>query len=244
MSDGNLDVSVIVTCKGRLSHLKKTIGTLLSQVGNFSYEIVVVDYGCPDQTFKFIDLLCCAYDKQKLRCVRAQNDIEFWNLSRAMNCGACNSNGDNFLFVDADIFFPSNFIEIGFEKMFEYAGVQYCVNESPLGGNGDFYWHGIDDIERCPVSVGRMYRRHVFDSLRGFDESLADWGFQDAEFRRRFMLAGFRDCYVPGRVVFLNHGEQESVRFCRNQNKQETNEKNMDTAFSKREVNPGQWGQL
>ena len=45
--------SIITTCKGRLHHLRRTLPCMLAQGCDFAYEVVVVDFGCPQGTFDF-----------------------------------------------------------------------------------------------------------------------------------------------------------------------------------------------
>ena len=50
-------VSIIPTCKGRLHHLRETLPSMLAQDYAGDWEIVVVDYDCPDGTFEWVKSL-------------------------------------------------------------------------------------------------------------------------------------------------------------------------------------------
>ncbi len=91
-------ITCVVTCKGRLQHLQKTLPLLLEQHYPASFEVVVVDYGDPDASFEW----CVGLAHPRLIPLRILDNTELFNLSRARNCGANFRPADLFLFADAD----------------------------------------------------------------------------------------------------------------------------------------------
>ena len=67
-----ITASIIVTCKGRLEHLKQTIPRMLAQRCEFPYEVLVVDYGDPARAFSW----CQEQDQPLLGSVRVLEDVE------------------------------------------------------------------------------------------------------------------------------------------------------------------------
>jgi glycosyltransferase involved in cell wall biosynthesis len=91
--------SVIVPCKGRLHHLRRTLPNMLAQQCDFGYEVIVVDYSCPQETYDW----CCGLNVRNLTVLKVLDDAESFNHSRCRNCGACNAVGSVLAFVDADV---------------------------------------------------------------------------------------------------------------------------------------------
>ena len=90
----DIEISIIVTCKNRLSHLKKTIKNLQSQSNS---ELIVVDYDCQENTSGWVK---SNYPSAKTLVIK---DDQIFSLSRARNLGANIAQGNILLFVDADI---------------------------------------------------------------------------------------------------------------------------------------------
>ena len=89
----DIEISIIVTCKNRLSHLKKTIKNLQSQSNS---ELIVVDYDCQENTSGWVK---SNYPSAKTLVIK---DDQIFSLSRARNLGANIAQGNILLFVDAD----------------------------------------------------------------------------------------------------------------------------------------------
>ena len=70
-------IAFVVTCKGRLHHLKETLPLIVKQEPD---EIVVVDYGCPDGTAAWV-----AVNFPRVKIV--QFDSPSFNVSHARNLG-------------------------------------------------------------------------------------------------------------------------------------------------------------
>ena len=86
--------SLIVTCKGRLMHLRQTLPLFCALSDT---EVIVVDYGCPDRSGDWV-----AAHHPAVKVVRIDDDPGF-NPSRARNIAARDCQSDYLLFVDADI---------------------------------------------------------------------------------------------------------------------------------------------
>lgn len=91
--------TAIITCKGRLHHLKQTIKKFENQ-GFF--EIIVVDYDCPDGTYEYLQK-----HHPRVNAILVKNKPNF-NLADARNIGAKAATSENLLFVDADIIMHEN----------------------------------------------------------------------------------------------------------------------------------------
>lgn len=76
-------VSIITTCKGRLEHLRQTLPKMLAQQYSSRFEVIVVDYDCPDETYRW----CVELKDRRLIGARVLTDAENFNLSRANKRG-------------------------------------------------------------------------------------------------------------------------------------------------------------
>ena len=83
------EASIVVTCKGRLHHLRRTLPSMLAQCCPFAFEVIVVDFGCPQGTFDW----CRGLDVRNLVALKVLDDTDDFHLSRARNCGASVAQG-------------------------------------------------------------------------------------------------------------------------------------------------------
>jgi glycosyltransferase involved in cell wall biosynthesis len=151
--------SIIVTCKNRLSHLKITLPTFLSQENS---EVIVVDYGCAEGSFSWVST-----NFPEVKSLRVDDDPIFC-LSRARNIGAKIANGHYLFFVDADIKIIGNVLaHIKLEKNFFYQVKNSHMNN--LGGT-------------CIVP------KDAFHMIGGYDEAFVGWGGEDKDLYYRLKL--------------------------------------------------------
>src|SRR5206468_3632812 len=95
--------------------------------------------------------------------------------------------------------------------------------------------------ECCVITP--VVRRAVWETVRGYDEGFASWGYGDVDFRHRAVHRGYRDWWLGGDFVFLNHGAEDSTRFYRNRDKQATAARNLERLRDgTRPINPDGFG--
>lgn len=219
--------SVVITCKGRLAHLKVTIPLWLQQ--DVPCEVVVVDYGCPEGTADWIESL----DKPQIRAIRVTNDTEHFNQPRARNIGARYAATDTLIFADAD-FIASPDCVSRMVRLLANAGL-VCVGWSQHTDRGV----SVERNGQCAVS------RKQWQAVRGYDEVFGDdYGFDDIDFYKRCEAAGATVAYLYN-VAMIHHGDDNRVKHFRNHDKaagMERNRERMDCTT--RQVNPGDFGKL
>jgi len=192
-------VSIITTCKGRWHHLRESLPHMLGQ-DYAEFEVIVVDYDCPDETY---DVLA-ATDHSRLRAVNVASPIAPWSLPHARNVGASFANGQVLAFVDCDNMPALNYLTAGVRAMQE-SHASLCV---PVHAGGRF-------AGACLVAVD------AFHAVRGYDEALTDYGWDDVDFYLRLESQGrpsFRmspRCTIPGNLLSLiHHDDGDRMRFC------------------------------
>lgn len=187
-------ISTIITCKGRLDHLKVTlpIHVVTQMPGS---EIVVVDYGCPDGTFNWVRRL----NAPEVRCVRLKNCGHFFNPSHARNVGAMHAKHSFLAFSDADVH-PADkeWLQTGYNAIAQ-PSISIAVPEWRRGGAGI-----------CFV------RKDTFMQLRGFDEAMRGWGWEDIDFRKRASDVGNIGTYSQHLIRILKHARCRSVMYYEN----------------------------
>jgi len=181
--------SIIVTCKGRLHHLRQTLPTIVAQVCPFEFEVIVVDYGCPQGAFEW----CRELNAASLLAVRVLDGITPFNLSRARNIGAAHSAAGVLAFVDADMRLAPTWLAAACRSIL--AGRAGLCRPANLRA-------GPDRAGTCAV------RAALFHQVRGYDEQCQGWGFDDDDFYRRVTRLARCAWYAPGLIWPIRHDDQ------------------------------------
>lgn len=171
------NISIVTTCKGRLRHLQQTLPLLVAQA---PAEIIVVDYGCPDNTGDWV-----ANNYPAVVVIRV-NDDEGFCAARARNFGAMAAKLPWIFFVDADIQVSAN--------LFEWMNFNL--------DNRFFYRAGRVDGARKRDTWGTFIcSKRIFESISGFDEVFRGWGGEDDDIFRRLSWMGASESEYPGEFV-------------------------------------------
>jgi glycosyltransferase involved in cell wall biosynthesis len=103
----NVKISMVTTCKGRLSYLRESIKTWIN-LDYDNYEIIVVDYDCPDGTQKYVEETYIDEPEIEgisppVRVVKV-NNRPYFNLNDARNRGADAASGELIFMIDSDVY--------------------------------------------------------------------------------------------------------------------------------------------
>lgn len=191
-------IACVITCKGRLHHLKQTLPGI---AGLGTSEVIVVDYGCPDATGDWVEA-----NFPGVTVVRVDDDPGFC-LSRARNIGAAQSAADWLLFIDADIIAAGEWS----------AWLQQQLQP------GNFYRRdrvaGIHDADSHGTVI---CARADFVAIGGYDEIYRGWGGEDEDLYQRLALAGVTEQAFPADfVAAIRHGDDERAGWSGLRSKQE-----------------------
>jgi glycosyltransferase involved in cell wall biosynthesis len=128
----------------------------------FDIEIVVVDYNCPQNTGEWVKAYYDDNIKHPVKVAFANVEPDEWSLSAARNFGFKNSTGEIVFFLDADALLTDiNFIQ---------KHVEHLVEGSFICG-----W-GYGEATGC-----LMCHRVTFEAVRGYNELLKAWGYEDID---------------------------------------------------------------
>ena len=178
-------LSVVVTCMGRLHHIKLSAPPLLAQEG---VEYILVDYSCPDRCGDYARV---HWPTAKVVEVPGQ---QYFNLSRARNAGAGAATAPWLAFLDADRVVAPNFAAV----------VLAMIADNVILGDHD-QSNGV---------AQSIFSQAAFAQTGGYDERLQGWGCEDADMRCRLLDLGLKLVRLPpGIMQMLDHEEAERVHY-------------------------------
>jgi glycosyltransferase involved in cell wall biosynthesis len=167
-------VSVIIPCYNQAAYLGEAIESILEQTYQH-FEIIVVDDGSTDETAEV------AGRYERVRVVRQENR----GLSGARNRGIEESRGEMLVFLDADDRLKRGGLEAGIKALRKHADCalvfghcQFIAPDgSPLatqrgGFSEDDFYLVLLQYNCINMPAVAMYRRSLFDTVKGFDSSL------------------------------------------------------------------------
>ena len=194
------DVSVVVPAHNAAATLPAQLAALAGQDFTGTWELVVVENGSVDGTRAAIDASCQCVPR--LRCITSTTR----GASRARNLGVRSARAPLVLLCDAD-----DVVAPGWVSAMAHALQDFDL----VGGPLEFERLNAPRLPRPNVTVGAelpvvfglpyavsanvAFHRALFDSLGGFDESIAVG--EDMDFGWRAHLAGFSMGAAPAAVV-------------------------------------------
>jgi len=196
-------ISIIIPCKNRLAHLQEILPLVLKQDYD-DFEVIVVDYNCPQQTWQWVEGLV----SPKVSCFVAPVEENEWSLSAARNFGYKHAEGELLFFLDADAkLLWSDFLT---------RHVNHCVEGSFICG-----W-GAGDATGCC-----MLRRSAFETAKGYNEAIKSWGMEDIDLYSRLEnnLAQERRIWLGG-IETIKHGDEWRNYYHGGKAPMQTNEEN------------------
>jgi hypothetical protein len=188
MADPRL--SIVTCCKGRLSYLKRSLPTFVSQEDS---EVVVVDYDCPEKTSEWV-----ATQFPQVRLATVTEASQF-NLSRARNIGAKHACTRWLVFCDADDLLTPSF-SADLLSVAAPGTYQRALRNTPWGPK----------TQGVPLAC----EASTFLAVGGYDDALRGWGLEDFEFIDRLDRAGIREVRGSATVAqTLPQDRAESSRY-------------------------------
>lgn len=182
-------LSAIVTCKGRLEHLKLTLPPLMALP---DCEVLVVDYDCPDGAAAWVRDACPAARVVQL------SDRPYFNAAKARNAGAALATAPWLFLVDADVIVEPTLIEA----------------VRPSLRPGAFLWAVA---EASDLAGTKIVARDDFIKLGGYDEVFEGWGAEDTDLADRLQWIGRRPIPFPsGLLTSIPHDDALRRRFHEN----------------------------
>jgi GT2 family glycosyltransferase len=223
-------VSIVVPARDHGDDTRRAISSALEHTAYPNLEVLLVDNGSTDP-YSLATFEELRKGDQRVRILRY--DIPF-NFSKIVNHAAANATGDYLLFLNNDTeAISKRWVEsmveqaqrpaigaVGALLLYPDRTVQHAGVITGLGGvaghshknfPGDApgYYYMLKSVNNysAVTAACMMVRRNAFESVGGFDETLAV-AFNDVDFCLRLRAAGLRNVYLPH--VVLYHFESKS----------------------------------
>lgn len=187
------DLSIVVTCKGRLDHLKQTVKAFMP-LGDTA--LILVDYDCPDECGKWAQ-----QNFPEIQVVHVPDRPNF-NASEARNIGAQAAKTHWLGFVDVDVA-PR-------PELFNFV----TDNLKP----GFFYKIDENDVFPAQSVMGTCFVAKVdWERVGGYEEVIRDRGVEDLEFYDVLRGHGVSEVkFSPKMLYHINHDNDRRSEFCEN----------------------------
>ena len=187
---------------GRLHHLRQTIYRNIDDNNDYpTLEFVLLDYNSPDQMAAWVRDELKAHLAMGLVKYFRTDEPEYFHHAHAKNVSHKLATGDVVCNLDAD-----NFTGRGFASYLGqvFTGERACF----VGVDGSLY----------PSACGRIaLRRSDFIHLRGYEERIQGWGYDDHNLVARSMNYGLKGLWLgQDQARFLEaikHDDSERVRY-------------------------------
>ena len=192
-------ISFCTVCMNRLDFLKQTLPKNIED--NLAYgniEFVVLNYNSKDEIDQWMNTEMSHYIELGILKYIKTIEPEYFLMSHSKNVVSKQASGDVICNVDAD-----NFIGKGFAEF---------INDSFIKDQ-NIYLSVEENTQRdC---CGRIcLKRDDFALLRGYDESMKGYGYEDFDLRNRLELLGRKVVLFP-KEKFLNaltHSDVERLK--------------------------------
>jgi hypothetical protein len=181
----DLTISFCTMCMNRVHHLKETlIKNIKDTLPDANVEFVVLDYNSKDGMDQWCVDNCSQYIKGGVVKYYKTNEPNSFNMAHSKNMVCRLATGDIICIVDAD-----NFIGEGFASF-----IRQAFKQDP-----NVFLTTIDDKRTNARDVlGRMcFWKKDFVNLRGFDEFMTGYGFDDYDMFNRLMISGRKAKAIP-----------------------------------------------
>jgi glycosyltransferase involved in cell wall biosynthesis len=181
-------ITFIVTCKGRLQHLKHSLPRLVAQKKS---QTILVDFECPDGAGDWAEA-----EFKQVKVIRLKGG-EF-NVSKARNEGLANASTDWIGFVDADVVLTRDFAERVIDRI----------------SDGNFYM--FEQVRSKIGSYGScLVQRKDIIKIGGYDEAFRGWGGEDKDLFWRLEYLGINKIALSHEFLedVINHSNELRTKF-------------------------------
>jgi GT2 family glycosyltransferase len=185
-------ISFCTVCMNRTIHLKETLKrNILDNAGYNNMEFVILDYGSRDDLYDWAQSALQQEISGGLVVYFRTKDPRFFHMSHSKNMAFRLASGDILCSIDAD-----NFTGPGFAAYINdtFNNDPDIFLQPPRIGTNKKWW----DVQ------GRIcVKREDFYTLKGYDEKVMDYGYEDQDFKCRLEAYG-RKSVVIKEPTFLH----------------------------------------
>lgn len=195
-------ISYCITSMNRLHHLKQTLPQNIQDNADYpNQEFLVLDYNSADGLKEWVLTEMREHVDTGLVKLYRTTEPAYFIKSHAMNMAFRQAEGDIIVNLDADNYTGSGFSDF--------------VNEGFDRNEASFL---MLDLKRFPDrrdAVGRIgMRREDFHRVRGYDERMDGYGWEDFDICHRLAALGLEKIFIDDRsfLNYIAHGNDERVK--------------------------------
>ncbi|MFZ5642942.1 MAG: glycosyltransferase [Bacillota bacterium] len=202
--------SIILPVKNEGMNIKVTVDSILRTTGDIPYEIIVVDDNSGDG--------CCSFLGQRTYTLSGVKLLTTTGLGAtgARNAGAEIARGEVFVFCDAHVTVPQDWLDRLYKSFLlpAVAGVSPGIAsmEDPKAVGYGQTWTSRLEARWLPVPSGmkavpllpggcQAFRRAAFEDVGGYDRGFKVWGHEDEEISIKMWLFGYSLFVDPGFMI-------------------------------------------
>ncbi|HLF35206.1 MAG TPA: glycosyltransferase [Cyclobacteriaceae bacterium] len=197
-------ISLCTVCMNRLNHLRQTLLKNLEDNARYpSLEFVLLDYNSSDGLQEWVRDNLQSYIKSGRLVYFHAAEPQYFHRSHSRNLAFRLASGDIVCNIDADNFTGPEFSFYLNSHFNEHKNSFLTVN-----------FHDQENINRD--TYGRIAcRKKDFYLIRGFDERMEGYGYEDLDFCERLKSSGIKEYFID-REEFLNsirHDDSARIEF-------------------------------
>ena len=160
-----VDVSVIIPAYNVENYIEECIESILNQVTEYTFEIIVVDDGSTDKTLEIIQKY-----RNNIHIISQKNQ----GVSHARNIAIDNSKGKYIMFVDSDDYVEKNAIDVLVKKakkenadivIGRYRTIHKYIKKESNKFSTE-YFSGDNTINLPGIPWARIFKKSIFDDIR------------------------------------------------------------------------------
>ncbi|HEX7376032.1 MAG TPA: glycosyltransferase family A protein [Pirellulales bacterium] len=245
------DVTIVVPCKGWLHYIKQTVPSLLRQETSSEYRVLIVDYGCPQDTLGWVK----SQAQPRLHCLRVNDNTSPFNICRCRNIGARHADSRVIAFLDGDIAVAPDYVEKAMSSMLTHdcGFVNYSIARHTARhiAHGRYAFDQLpDELAGVPTHPQKIYiansvvfiRSEILEKFKGEDELFQGWGFGHTDLYDRILSSGEKNVWIGGAFEYLHTSAEERTQFYVEKDARKSAATNLARMRTKREINPSGWG--
>jgi len=192
-----LRISFCTVCRNRLYHLKETILKNIEDNNDYqNLEFILLDYNSDDGLWEYIKENLKAHIETGRLVYYKTTEPRYFNRTHSRNLAFRLATGDILCNLDADNFTGKGFAEF--------------VNSNFI--NSDNIFLSATGFSNDVLGRICVIRKH-FEFLKGFDETMVNYGFEDFDFINRLELLGVEQKQIkePSFLHAIKHSNAERI---------------------------------
>ena len=190
-------IAFCITCMNRLCHLQQTLEkNILDNYLPNEVEFVLLDYNSTDGLGEWVQQTMQAYIESGILVYYKTTEPKVYQRSHSRNMAFRLANAVICCNLDADNFLGKGFAAFMIQEFAQHSNIFYTNN------------HSFND------TFGRISVRYSdFEAIRGYNEALKSYGYEDNDFMNRLVLHGLQPMSFqdPEFYHYVSHSTESRV---------------------------------